>query len=201
MTGHSERVDRVHIGRSFSPQKSAEVARLVAGDPIYYGLDGQPDAGVPFEISELEQHVQNENSAVLLGGVMMMVPSEPEPEPEPGPEPEPEPIYEMCIFSRNVGGWTEELTRSPEVAISTAEGAAPTRWKLATHWHSCRRATDSIHPLWNGQHLYDVSGQGETGHCGSQRVPQTATDGVVCWNVNRQPASIPPIVFPVSSWR
>ncbi len=130
VTGHSERVDRVHIGRSFSPQKSAEVARLVAGDPIYYGLDGQPDAGVPFEISELEQHVQNENSAVLLGGVMMMVPSEPEPEPEPGPEPEPEPVYEMCIFSLDVGGFPG--------TCEWADGGADTSLAVVAHGTICR---------------------------------------------------------------
>ena len=27
---------------------AAEAERLVAGEPIYYGLDGQPHTGVPF---------------------------------------------------------------------------------------------------------------------------------------------------------
>lgn len=104
---NSDRDDGVS-GRNFSPQKLAEVARLISGDPIYYGLDGQPDGGVPFEISELEFHFQNEEAPVFLGGVMMKPPKpppDPEPEPEPGPEPEPEPIFASCVFSLDIGGF------------------------------------------------------------------------------------------------
>ena len=76
--------------RAFAPQQVAEVAMLLAGEPIYYG-------GITLEISRLYDHLKEDGSILTLAGVDFTAPpppEPPEPEPAPAPEPEPEPFFE-----------------------------------------------------------------------------------------------------------
>ena len=110
-------------GRNFRPQQRDEAERLVAGEPIYYGLDGQPRNGVPFHAGVLYRLFGlgrgNDQRTLQIAGVEMSAPQPPEPpepEPEPAPEPEPEPLYEACEVELPVGGSAGDCQEHPDDA-------------------------------------------------------------------------------------